>query len=466
MAVTTSPALFGKLPAAVAAGSGHGLALCADGTLVAWGGGLGSGNTTVTTVPLRVTASGVLAGQTVAAIAAGGSHSLVLLTDGTLASWGYNYDGQLGNGNQVSAFVPVLVDRAGALAGQRVTGIAAGASHSLAFGDSIAFAWGYNKSGTLGDGSSLTRSNLPVLVATSTLASGTKFAMVASGPTASHSLAVVGLPLSADATLSALTLDPGTLSPNFNSGTMSYTAAVPAATATLRLTPTATDANATIRVNGNPVVSGTQSEAIAINSIPTTITVQIIAQNGADNKIYTITITNVAPSFAGYAVATPYQTAVTIPFPKLLANAADANGDALTVTAAGPLSANGGTVTLQTGGIGYTPPNNFSGADTFPVTISDAGGASVVGTVTVTVGPPPDAGGAGVNSPVLTTLPDGKVGIAFHGIPGRGYVVQRSVGGLGNWATLATLVADASGKVSYTDESPPAGSAFYRLGTP
>ena len=123
-------------------------------------------------------------------------------------------------------------------------------------------------------------------------------------------------------------------------------------------------------------------------------------------------------------------------------------------------------MTLQASGIGYTPPNNFSGVDTFPVTITDAGGASVVGAVMVAVGPPPDAGGAGVNPPVLTTLPDGKVAIAFHGIPGRGYVVQRSVGGLDNWTTLATLVADASGRIFYTDESPPVGSAFYRLGTP
>jgi hypothetical protein len=290
--------------------------------------------------------------------------------------------------------------------------------------------------------------------------------MVAAGPTADHSLAVVGLPLAADATLSGLTLDPGSLSPNFNSGTLNYTAAVPAATATLRLTPTATDANAMVRVNGNPVVSGTPSEAIAVVGIPTTITVQVIAQNGADNKIYIITITNVAPSFAGYAVATPYQTPVTIPLAKLLANAADANGDALAVTAAGPLSANGGVVTLQASGIGYTPPNNFSGADTFPVTITDARGASVVGTITVSVGPPPDAGGEGVNPPLLTALPDGKIGIAFHGIPGRGYVVQRSVGGLENWITLATVVADASGRISFTDEAPPAGSAFYRLGTP
>jgi hypothetical protein len=56
--------------------------------------------------------------------------------------------------------------------------------------------------------------------------------------------------------------------------------------------------------------------------------------------------------------------------------------------------------------------------------------------------------------------------IAFYGIPGRSYIVQRSVSGLDNWVTLATIPADASGKVAYTDESPPAGSAFYRLGLP
>jgi hypothetical protein len=72
----------------------------------------------------------------------------------------------------------------------------------------------------------------------------------------------------------------------------------------------------------------------------------------------------------------------------------------------------------------------------------------------------------GVNPPVLTVLPGGKMGLAFQGTPDRNYVVQRSVSGLDNWATLATVVADASGKVSYTDESPPAGSAFYRLGLP
>ena len=179
-----------------------------------------------------------------------------------------------------------------------------------------------------------------------------------------------------------------------------------------------------------------------------------------------VTAINHPPSFAGYAVATPYQKPVAILVRKLLAKASDPDGDALAVTATGPASANGGTAVVQGAGILYTPANNFSGADTFPVTITDARGATVVGTVTVTVGSGPSGGGLGANPPVLTPLPDGKMGLAFQGIPGRSYIVQRSASGLDNWVTLATIPADASGKVSYTDESPPPGSAFYRLGLP
>jgi autotransporter-associated beta strand protein len=183
------------------------------------------------------------------------------------------------------------------------------------------------------------------------------------------------------------------------------------------------------------------------------------------NGTIAVTAINHPPVFAGYAVATPYQKSVAILVRKLLAKASDPDGDALGVTAAGP-AANGGTVVLQAGEILYTATNDFTGADTFPVTITDARGAGVIGTVTVTVGPSPNGGGAGANPPILTPLPDGKVALAFRGIPGRSYIVQRSASGLDNWVTLATIPADASGKVAYTDESPPAGSAFYRLGLP
>jgi len=37
---------------------------------------------------------------------------------------------------------------------------------------------------------------------------------------------------------------------------------------------------------------------------------------------------------------------------------------------------------------------------------------------------------------------------------------------LDNWETLTTITADAAGRISFTDERPPPGSAFYRLGLP
>jgi hypothetical protein len=183
----------------------------------------------------------------------------------------------------------------------------------------------------------------------------------------------------------------------------------------------------------------------------------------------TLVITKAAnnpPMFSGYTLATPYQTPAVIPIRKLLAKASDPDGDMLTVSAADAVSAHGGSVAVRTDSLLYTPAAGRFGADSFGVTISDGRGGTVTGTVTTTIGQAPGAGGIGSNSPVLATLPDGKIGISFQGIPGRTYTVQRSAGGLDDWVTLAIITADAAGRVSFTDESPPPGSGFYRLGVP
>ena len=75
-------------------GSGNDLVLVwANNRAFAWGcdsnGQLGdntSGQNRL--VPVPVTTTGVLAGKTVVAIAAGGYHSLALCSDGTVAAWG------------------------------------------------------------------------------------------------------------------------------------------------------------------------------------------------------------------------------------------------------------------------------------------------------------------------------------------------------------------------------------------
>lgn len=64
----------------------------------AWGdnssGKLGDNTQTERDAPVPVLQSGVLAGRTVVAVAAGASHSLALCADGTVAAWGNNLYGQ------------------------------------------------------------------------------------------------------------------------------------------------------------------------------------------------------------------------------------------------------------------------------------------------------------------------------------------------------------------------------------
>ncbi len=146
--VNQSGVLAGKTMVSAAAGSNHNLALCSDGTLAAWGynsgGELGNNSTTASSVPVLVNQTGVLAGKTVVSVAAGFCYSLALCSDGSLAAWGGNNSGQLGNNSLTSSSVPVLVDQTGVLAGKTVVSVAAGASQSLALcSDGTLAVWGH-----------------------------------------------------------------------------------------------------------------------------------------------------------------------------------------------------------------------------------------------------------------------------------------------------------------------------------
>ncbi len=196
-----SSALAGKKVVALAAGGYHVLALCSDGTVVAWGAGsqgqIGDGQpfNRSTPVAVKVTAgSSALAGKSVIAVAAGTAHSLALCSDGTLAAWGYNYHGELGINSLGDVYAPEAVNVApgtSALAGKAVVGIAAGGNHSLALcSDGTVAGWGRNSIGQLGD-NSMIDSQAPVAVnvtpGTSALADKTVDAIAAGN---SHSLAL------------------------------------------------------------------------------------------------------------------------------------------------------------------------------------------------------------------------------------------------------------------------------------
>jgi hypothetical protein len=109
---------------------------------------LGDNTTTQRNAPVAVNTAfrGVGAlGKTVTAVAAGIYHSLALCSDGTVAAWGYNGQGQLGDTTNTQRNAPVAVNRASGtsvLFGKTVTAIAAGGNFSLALcSDGTVAAW-------------------------------------------------------------------------------------------------------------------------------------------------------------------------------------------------------------------------------------------------------------------------------------------------------------------------------------
>ena len=222
---SSTSALFGKTVVAISAGASHSLALCSDGSVAAWGdneyGELGNNSTINSTAPVAVdkTPDSALNGKTVVAISAGGLHSLALCSDGTVVAWGYNAIGQLGDSGTAGSLVPVAVDMSGVLAGRTVTAISGGVFDSLALcSDGGLAAWGWNFYGQLGDDdASHLFSNAPVAVESSNLAAGNLFSAAASGPAANHALALVAGPVTGQPLLYSVTPGAGangTISPD------------------------------------------------------------------------------------------------------------------------------------------------------------------------------------------------------------------------------------------------------------
>ncbi len=175
----------------------------------------------------------------------------------------------------------------------------------------------------------------------------------------------------------------------------------------------------------------------------------------------TLTVTNQAPTFSGYQLSTPMNTAVVIPVASLLAKAEDPDGDVLTVSSAGPASTMGGTAAADSGQVTYAPPNGHVGADSFSAVIVDGRGGSVNGTVQVSVlgGELPTEHGAAIGRRA-----DGQIDLAFRGHAGVQYHIRRSVTlEAGSWDIVATVRAGDDGVIPFVDPDPPEGRAFYRV---
>jgi len=116
-------------------------------------------------------------------------------------------------------------------------------------------------------------------------------------------LSVSGASNNAD--LSNLSLSSGTLSPVFASSTTSYTSSVANNITSITATPTASDAGASITVNGNAVTSGSPSPAIALAVGSNTVTTVVTAQDAVTTKTYTVTVTRAAAGVPTLTVTSP-----------------------------------------------------------------------------------------------------------------------------------------------------------------
>lgn len=159
----------------LAAGMDHTCSHLVDGSVRCWGangsGQLGDGTTSSRDLPTIVTtATGDLMG--VVELAAGAAHSCARLADGTVACWGSNERGQLGDGTfaerRSATAVPALAD---------VVELVAGSEHTCArLADGTARCWGTNGTSQLGDGTTTLRANptpVSTLAGAAALAAGT-----------------------------------------------------------------------------------------------------------------------------------------------------------------------------------------------------------------------------------------------------------------------------------------------------
>jgi alpha-tubulin suppressor-like RCC1 family protein len=143
-------------------------------------GAVGDGSTGPKLSPSAVLKTGALSGRLLTDIATGEGHTIARDTEGKVFAWGYNATGQLGDGTQADSPVPMAVDM-GALPSGTVTAISCGGgAHNLALDrDGKVFAWGDNGQGQLGVGDFAPRTIPTRVVDAGALAGQTVVAVVA-----------------------------------------------------------------------------------------------------------------------------------------------------------------------------------------------------------------------------------------------------------------------------------------------
>ncbi len=179
--VDTSGVTGAKTFKQIAGGMFHTCGLTTSGYVYCWGsdyyGQLGNGGYQEDSlVPIPVRAGGIDDGKSISQLMSGSEHSCVLTALGEVYCWGDNRAGQLGDGEiSQNSHYPVLVDTAGITGEKAFIQIQTGGGSARTCGltvDSIAYCWGGDSFGALGNGGDSQSSRVPVRVETSGVAGG------------------------------------------------------------------------------------------------------------------------------------------------------------------------------------------------------------------------------------------------------------------------------------------------------
>jgi alpha-tubulin suppressor-like RCC1 family protein len=163
----------------LSSGLSHTCALLDNGAVSCWGSGevgrLGNGVNAGKNTPTLT--SSLDANRTATAISSGGSHTCAILDDASVSCWGSGSDGQLGDGTTTDRNTPTQTSSLGT--GRTAVAISSGAFHTCAILDDASVScWGWNSEGQLGDGTTTDR-NTPTQ--TSSLGTGRTAVAISSG---------------------------------------------------------------------------------------------------------------------------------------------------------------------------------------------------------------------------------------------------------------------------------------------
>ena len=201
--------------------------------------------------------------------------------------------------------------------------------------------------------------------------------------------------------LSALTLSAGSLDSDFSPGTTFYSALFPLQTQFFRVTPTAAESHATIRVRSTysdyeTVPSGSASEEISVQNGFTTLTIEVVAQDGVTKGHYTIFVSRGNPTGGAYLSALALSTGSLTPFfsPTTTGYAAKVSYATAAITVTPTASDAEATVEVQVNGGGWTsvvsgaPSGSLAlleGPNSIQVKVKASGGTPTkIYTITVT----------------------------------------------------------------------------------